>query len=164
MVHCLFLIGVLKEQIGVAGMLRQERREKAVGRSFRLGQRMARREVAVDSSNSLIAELLAAVAVYMHCRSLTIGNLSSLMNTLSFFSEEFKEIYSYPTFRRYVSSHLFGSSESLAEEIAATDPLKKKLVIRTEHQHLPLLKTVLRPFQVGPDCFCVYLQPYCMLL
>lgn len=91
--HCMFLIGVLNEQIDVAVMLKKEKRalrqigEKAVNKSCKLGPRLARREIVVDCKNSLIAELVAAVGIYMHCKSLTISNLSTVMNTLSFFSE-----------------------------------------------------------------------------
>lgn len=90
--HCMFLIGVLNEQIDIAVMLKKEKRalkqngEKAVNKSFRLGPRLARRETVVDCKKSLIVELVAAAAIYMHCKSLTISNLSTLMNTLSFFS------------------------------------------------------------------------------
>lgn len=166
----MFLIGVLKEQIDIAVMLRKERRaqkqhgEKAVNRSFKLGQRLARREIVVDCGNSLIAGLVAAVGIYMHCKSLTISNLSTLMNTLSFFSEEFKDIYSYSTFRQYVGSFLYAHCEGLAAQAELADPLKKKLIIRTKEEHFCLLKDALQAFRVDAELYCVVLQPYCMLV
>lgn len=166
----MFLIGVLKEQIDITVMLKKEKRalkqkgEKAVNRSFKLSQRLARREIFVDCKNSLIAEIAAAVAIYMHCKSLTISNLSSLMNTLSFFSEEFKDIYSYSTFHSYVGCYFYSQCSVFTGQTEIKDPLKKKLIIRAKEEHLPLLKAVLGAFQVEVDLCCVFLQPYCMLI
>lgn len=170
MVHCMFLIGVLKEQIDITVMLKKEKRalkqngEKAVNRSFKLSHRLARREIVVDCKNSLIAELVAPAAIYMHCKSLTISNLSTLMNTLSFFSEEFKDVYCYSTFHKYVGCYFYGNCESFAGQTEIKDPLKKKLIVRTKEEHIPLLKAVLRAFQVDIDLYCVFLQPYCMMI
>jgi hypothetical protein len=48
------------------------------------------------------------MAIYMHCRSLTLPNIVTLMNSLSFFSQEFKEIYHFSVFEMYVKNQIIG--------------------------------------------------------
>ena len=37
----------------------------------------------------------------MHSKSVSLNNIAVLMDSLSFFSDQFRELYSYSTFRKY---------------------------------------------------------------
>lgn len=70
---------------------------------------MGRRSVDIDCENSSIVELRIFVTIYMHCRSLTLHNIITLMNSLSFFAREFKDIYNFSVFEEYVKNIIIGS-------------------------------------------------------
>ncbi len=74
-----------------------------MSRSFKIYQKLARREIVIYCNNKETIPLKVIIVIYMHCKSLTINNIATIMNTLSFFSEEFKEIYHYRLFHEHSS-------------------------------------------------------------
>lgn len=71
----------------------------------------------------------------MHCKSLTLSNIIPIMNSLSFFSEDFKQLYHYHIFEQYVHDLIdqFQSKAPIAQannvEPNDAQTLKKRLVI-----------------------------------
>jgi hypothetical protein len=84
--------------------------EKTGNRSHKIIQKMARRSVDIECKDSSIAELRTFVTIYMHCRSLTLPNIVTLMNSLSFFAQEFKGIYQFSVFQMCVKNLIIGSA------------------------------------------------------
>lgn len=115
MINCTFLVGILKEQIYILILQKAERSkqaqvEKTGNKSHKIIQKMGRRGVDIECKDSSIVELRTFMAIYMHCRSLTLPNIVTIMNSLSFFAREFKGIYHFSAFEMYVKYLIIGSN------------------------------------------------------
>lgn len=105
MLNCMFLVGLINEQIHIILLQRREKVEAKMhpnmdktNRLSKIYQKLSKRELRIDIHNSSIVCLRLFIAIYMHCKSLTMPNIASLMNSQSYFSEELRKLYNYQLF------------------------------------------------------------------
>lgn len=125
---------------------------------MKLSLLQSNRLTCIDGLNSSMLVFRVFTAIYMHCHSLFLNNIESIMKRTAYFSKEFKEIYHFNSFEKYISLLIerLKGNYSLAkqtETILSHKNEKVRVTIAANTSYLKLINWVLHTFQPRRDLF-----------
>lgn len=120
-------------------------------------QRLSVRQICLNCKNSFIVFFKTFTVIFMHCKSLFLSNRVGIMKRISFFSQDFKEIYYYSIYEKYMDAIIekIRNNSQWADMVKAIQhqntgnatKISKNLIILTKKQHVDFLRWTLQLFE-----------------